>query len=273
MADVPDLAGPRDIRKDGTGAVIYGSDDGMLVEFHEGQIYMEYLSKQLGYPIFAMRIFTLIRQPGNRNTVWDHETKGIAYETVVDGASGEYHTSWDVLEVCENGDVPEPAKYPAAWNRFLKKGISADSGVPIEQWGTVTRSYAESLKSQNVHTVEALAGLSDQSAQNIMGAIKYRDLARAYLDDRQKGVIVAKEQERAARFEELYQQGQKQLTDLQAAFAQLQAQLAGGGNAPLPSGMRPANQSEAIQAGLQGVKQMSTADAKKKHKIPASAAA
>lgn len=270
MADFPDIASPRDIRKDGSNTVSYGSDDGMLVEFHEGQIYMEYLSKQLGYPIFAMRIFTLIRQPGNRNTVWDHETKGITYETVIDPASNEFHTNWDVLEVCENGDVPEPVKYPSAWNRFLKKGISADSGTPIEQWGTVTRSYAESLKAQNVHTVEALAGLSDQSAQNIMGAIKYRDLARAYLDERQKGIIVAKEQERANRFEEMYKQGQDQLAALQSAFAQLQAQSQSGGQAQ-PSGVRHPNQSEAITTGLQGVKQMSTEAAKRKHKIPSAA--
>jgi hypothetical protein len=262
MSDFADFAPPRDLRKDGTMMVSYGTDDGMIVEFFEEPLYMEYLSKSLGHPIYRMNIMTRIMQPGNRNTVWVHQTKGITYEMVVDPQSGEYHTDWDILEVCDNGDVPEPTKYPKAWARFMKKGISADTGHPIEQWGIITRSYAESLKAQNIHTVEALAGLTDQAAQTIMGAVKYRDQAKAYLDEREKNRIVAREQEKASRFEELYKESTARIEALNATVMALQARMTG---ADAPSPDRPPH--TAAEA-LGQMKQLSVEQSRKKHKIP-----
>jgi len=268
MRETPDFAPPRDIRKDGTMTVSYGEEAGMIVEFYEEPLYMEYLSKTVGSPIYRMQIMTRLLQPGNNKTTWVHQTKGITYDMVVDPESGEYHTSWDVLEVCENGDAPEPTKYPQAWNRFLRKGVSADVGLPIEQWGAISRSYAESLKAQHIHTVEALSQLTDQAAQNIMGAVKYRDLARAHLDEKARTRIVAKEQERAARFEETCAMQSKQIQELTASVLALQAQLASNGQiAPIiPAAPNPQLGSQAAN-GAQ-LKQMSKAQAGKKHKIP-----
>lgn len=261
--DAPDFAAPRDLRKDGSNTVSYGLDDGMLVEFFEEPEHMEYLSKTVGHPIFRMRIMTRIMQPGNRNTVWVHATKGIQYEMVIDPDSGEYHTNWDILEVCDNGDPPEPNKYPTAWSRFMRKGVTADSGLPIEQWGTVTRSYAESLKANHIHTVESLAGLTDQAAQSIMGAVKYRDLARAYLDDGKRMQIVAREQERAARLEEQCQTQSRQIESLQQHVMALQHQIAGG-QVPQAAGRMV----ESAPVIAQELRAMSKQQAQKKHKIP-----
>lgn len=263
-----DFAAPRDIKKDGSGTVSYGLDEGLLVEFYPEQVHMEYLSKSIGQQIFQERVFTRIVMPGNRLTVVIHQSKGIDYEMAEDPESGEFHTVWEIRDQCENGDVPEPVKYPNAWNRFMKKGISADSGHPIEQWGVVTRSYAESLKANNVHTVEALASLSDQMAQNIMGAIKYRDLAKAHLDEAHRNRIVAKEQERATRYEEQCSTQAKQIEALQQEVMRLQS------NAANPPAGRIQEQSAPIAQELgkfnrtEGVRKMSTKDAKKRHKIP-----
>lgn len=286
MSDVPDFAPPHhlgnrstEIRpgsqnsrsSDGAMTVSYGLDEGMLVEFFEEPLYMEYLSKSVGHPIHRLNIMTRIVQPGNRNTVWCHQTKGIVYEMLVDPESGEYHTNWDIQEVCDNGDPPEPSKYPNAWAKFMRKGISSDVGLPIEQWGTVSRSYAESLKMQHIHSVEALAQLTDQAAQSIMGAVKYRDLARAYLDDRQKSAIVAKEQERASRFEEQASQLAKQVEALQQHVMLLQTRL-NGADMPAPDPRRMGQGQVAEQLGIynqaEGTRQMSVGEAKKKHKIP-----
>ena len=285
MNDAPDFAPPHHLTtreatmrpggrnermSSGDGTVSYGLDEGMLVEFYEEPEYMEYLSKATGHPIYRQRIMTRIIQPGNTKTIWVHQTKGIEYEMVTDPESGEYHTNWDILEVCENGDPPEPTKYPKAWAKFLRKGISADTGHPIEQWGTVSRSYAESLKAMHIHTVEALAGLSDTAAQSMMGAMKYRDLARAYLDDRAKTEVVAKEQERAARFEEIASQQAKQIEALQQHVMALQSRI---NNASEPGG-RVQSAGPAIGPELatynkaEGARQMSVKDAKRKHKIP-----
>ena len=265
MAEAPDLNRPIDLKQN--GMVQYGLDDGMLVDFYEEPMFMEYLSKTAGSPIYRMQIMTRIRQPGNRLTIWTHPTKGITYEMVIDPDSGEYHTNWDILEVCENGDVPEPTKYPKAWAAFMRKGISADTGLPIEQWGTVSRSYAESLKAQHIHTVEALAGLTDQQCQGIMGAVKYRDLAKAHLDEKARTSILAREQERASRFEEMAAQQAKTIEDLKASVMALQAQVNGkaGFPQPPPSGVRPQTEHQVIAPELA---QMSKAQAQKKHKIP-----
>jgi hypothetical protein len=248
---------------EGGGTVSYGLDDGMIVEFFPQQVFLEAISKNLGHQIFQERIYTRIVMPGNRNTVWVHETKGVVYETVVDDESGEYHTVWDLQEVCDNGDAPEPNKYPNAWKRFMKKGISADTGIPIEQWGVVSRSYAESLKVNNIHTVEALASLSDQTAQGIMGAVKYRDLARAALDDLKRTAIVAKEQERASRFEELSSTQAKQIEALQQHVMALQSKLNGSEGPAAPGRMVGTAPVVATE-----IRKMSKANAAKKHRIP-----
>jgi hypothetical protein len=265
----PDSANARS--SGGGMTVAYGTDDGMIVEFFEDTEFMEYLSAQTGHPIYRMRIMTRIVQPGNTKTVWVHPTKGIKYDMVIDPESGEYHTNWEELEICENGDVPEHVKYANAWRRFLKKGVSSDSGLPIEEWGVVSKSYAQSLKTQNIHTVEALAGLTDQAAQSIMGAVKYRDLARAYMDDRKRLEIVAHEQARSSVAEEKLAEALGKIDALQQHVLALQAQVnrgptaMGGGQAqpavPLGSQLRDYNNAEATR-------QMSVKDAKKKHKIP-----
>jgi hypothetical protein len=261
---------PIDLRKDGSGMVAYGNDDGMLVEFHDENFFMEYLSKVSGSPIYQTRIYTRILQPGNRNTVWDHLTKGIEYEMVEDPDTHEYHTSWNVLEVCENGDIPEPIKYPKAWARFLKKNIEADVGYPVEQWGTITRSYAQSLKAQNIHTVEALANLNDQQAQSIMGALRYRDLAKAFLDEKQRTMIVAREQERAAKFQELSETQAKQIAEMRDILQGLQAQLANQPGGPQPKIDRRTSEYRNAQNEM---KQMTRKQANKKHQIPSASEA
>jgi hypothetical protein len=205
-----------------------GLDGELIVEFYIKPYAMEYLTQSMGFPIFQDRIWVRIVAPGNSKTMWDTLAAGIDYDTAIDPDSGEYHTTWSVLEQCANGDPSDAAKYPAAWGRFMRKGEKADDGWPIEEWGVVTRSYAESLKMLNIPTVEALAALSDNNASSIMGGRKYRDLAKAALDERQRNKIVASEQAKAARAEERSNLQEEQIKQLQSTIAQMQAQFAQG---------------------------------------------
>src|SRR5579862_4123790 len=199
--DMPNFAQPRTLEtpKDDFSRVLYGRggeagsglDGELIVEFYIKPYLMEYLTEQMGSPIFQDRIYVRIVAPGNNKTVWDTHAAGIVYDTAIDPDSGEYHTTWEILGQCPNGDQPDSVKYPNAWARFMRRGEKADDGWPIEEWGVVTRSYAESLKMLSVPTVEALAALSDAGASNIMGGRKYRDLARAALDERARNKIVA----------------------------------------------------------------------------------
>lgn len=234
--DTPQFAPPRSLEspKSDFSKVIYGKsgeaglDGELIVEFYIKPYAMEYLTESMGFPIFQDRIWVRIVAPGNSKTVWDTLASGIEYDTAIDPDSGEYHTTWNVLEQCPNGDRPDAAKYPNAWARFMRRGEKADDGWPIEEWGVVTRSYAESLKLLNIPTVEALAALSDNNAASIMGGRKYRDLAKAALDERTRNKIVAAEQARASRAEEKANLQDEQIKQLQATIAQMQAQFAQG---------------------------------------------
>jgi hypothetical protein len=110
----------------------------------------------------------------------------------------------------------------------MRRGEKADDGWPIEEWGVVTRSYAESLKLLNIPTVEALAALTDANAASLMGGRKYRDLAKAALDERLRNKIVASEQAKASRAEEKANLQDEKIKQLEATIAAMQSQFAQG---------------------------------------------
>lgn len=236
--DIPNFAPPRSLEspkgeyskvnygRPGEGGM--GLDGELIVEFYIKPYAMEYLTESMGFPIFQDRIWVRIVAPGNSKTVWDTLAAGINYDTAIDPDSGEYHTTWEVLAQCPNGDVTDASKYPNAWARFMRKGEKADDGWPIEEWGVATRSYAESLKLMNIPTVEALAALTDATASTIMGGRKYRDLARAALDERLRNKIVAAEQAKASRAEEKVNLQDEKIKQLEATIANMQAQFAQG---------------------------------------------
>lgn len=269
----PSFASPHHLRGFdaglGVGEVSHSTGDAerdLLVTFFVRPVYMEYLSKSMGHPIFQDRIFTRIVAPGNTKTVWEHETKGVKYDTATDPDSGEYHTTWEKLEVCENGDQIEPDKYPKAWAKFMKKGAQLEDGWPIEEWGAISRSMAESLKMLNVPTVEALASLSDARAGEIMGGRKFRDLAKASLDERRKNEIVSREQERAARAEERAAMQETQIKELTQIIQQMQAQFA------QLAGQQAAPIGQAAPAQPAGLKQVSVKTSKRAQAALAQAA-
>jgi len=53
-------------------------------------------------------------------------------------------------------------------------------GTPITEWPVVSKSQALNLKAMSIHTVEALAEVSD-NALNWLGARELREKARSYL--------------------------------------------------------------------------------------------
>lgn len=209
-----DFARPIDITAG--GRVSYGMDDGLLVEFYIKPKLMEALTEERAMPTYMDRVFTRIVAPGNTKTTWDYETKGLRY--IDDTEEGNTDISVDEslpIEVCD------PIRFPKAWARFMKKGEKLDTGWAIENWGAVTRSLAETLKAMNVHTVEALAALSDANVTNMMGGLKYRNLARAALDEQKLLSLASEEQERANRAEEDKKDLQRQIDALKATVAEL----------------------------------------------------
>lgn len=191
------------------GRVAYGLDDGLLVEFYIKPVLMSALSEERSMPTYEDRIFTRIVSPGNTKTTWDHETKGLEYFAQDDGSA--YRVRDDLpIEQCE------PMRFPKAWERFAKKGVKMNEGWAIEEWGAITRSFAETLKAQNIHTVEALASLSDAAATNFMGGLKFRNLAKAALSEQETLELASREQARANKAEEDKLDLQRQIKGMQA---------------------------------------------------------
>jgi hypothetical protein len=203
-----DFARPIDITAQ--GRVSYGLDSGLMVEFYIKPRLLERVSQVRGMPTYEDRIYTRIISPGNTKTTWDYETKGLRY-LYEDLEQTEDRENSVVLEwgrvvgyeidETVNEEQCEPVRFPNAWKRFEKKGEKVKSGFPIEEWGAIPRSFAESLKSQNVHTLEALAGLSDAAASNLMGGIKWRNLAKAELDKQKERELLSAEQEARSKAE------------------------------------------------------------------------
>jgi len=77
----------------------------------------------------------------------------------------------------------ERARFPKQYERF-KAGITAShDGTSIEQWPQISRSQAEEMKHMGIHTVEALAELSDTAIQKLgMGYRSLSQRAKAFLD-------------------------------------------------------------------------------------------
>src|SRR5579862_3162189 len=209
------FARPVTLKGDGR-TVSYGLDDGLLVEFYIKPKLMQALTEELGQPTYQDRIYTRIIAPGNNKTAWDYETKGINYltEEIQDahGRSTPQVTGYEVIDL--PNEPADPVRFPKAWERFEKRGQKLKEGWDVSEWGAISRSFAENLKALNVHTVEALAALSDANADNIMGGRKYRDLAKAALDDANLLSLAAVEQERANRAEERTKQLEAQVEQM-----------------------------------------------------------
>jgi hypothetical protein len=211
-----DFARPIDIAAG--GRVQYGLDDGLLVEFYIKPMLMQALTEERGMPTYEDRIYTRIVSPGNTKTTWDYMTKGVTYSYDEDGQVTGYDIDDNMpVEVCD------PIRFPKAWERFVKKGTKITEGWAIENWGAITRSFAETLKAMNVHSVEALAALSDSAASNIMGGLKYRNLAKAALDEQKLLSLASEEQERANRAEEDKRQLLMKIDAMQAQINDLTA--------------------------------------------------
>lgn len=214
-----DFARPIDLKE--SGRVQYGLDSGLLVEFYIKPKLMQAISDTRAMPTYEDRVYTRIVSPGNTKTTWDYETKGLTYQHDEVGAVLKYEVNENLaVEDCD------PIRFPNAWARFTKKNEKMSQGWAIEQWGAIPRSFAESLKAMNIHTVEALAGLSDASATGFMGGLKFRNLARAALDEQKTLEIASAEQERANKAEERVRQLEETVKAMQAELQQKKGKAA-----------------------------------------------
>jgi len=108
-------------------------------------------------------------------------------------------------------------------------------GTPVSEWPLVSKSQAEELRAMKFHTVESIAGASDQQIQRMgmaagMSPYAFRDKAKAFLNLATNAAETDKrEQEIAALKEELAKKEQetaKMKAETDAKMALMQEQMA-----------------------------------------------
>jgi len=96
------------------------------------------------------------------------------------------------VQLRQEGNVPaDPDRFPKQWAAFKNSQEQVQDGTPIEQWPPISKAMAMELKSMKIHTVEALASVTDANL-NWMGARQLRDNAKAWLSEAESGAETIK---------------------------------------------------------------------------------
>jgi len=141
--------------------VTHGNDRGLYVEFRSEAVKQNFDSEQAGRPIFKNVDYIKIMFPGDSTKTVDRPVKMVSDES---GPS----------------DIE---RFPAQWQRYKSETEQVLDGTPITEWAPLTKADALMLKGAGIHTVEALAAVSDANLDNIgLGMRQYRDKAMVMLD-------------------------------------------------------------------------------------------
>lgn len=158
------------------------------------------------------------------------------------------YKEFDFVHICVAGDSlteidtyalnAHKVRFPIHWAQYQNR-VGADDqevvGTPVSEWPIVSKSQAEELRALKFHTVEAIAGASDQQLQRMgmaagMSPYAFRDKAKAFLNlatnaaetDKRETEINALKEELAKKEQETA----KMKAETDAKLAQMQEQMA-----------------------------------------------
>jgi hypothetical protein len=158
------------------------------------------------------------------------------------------YKEFDFVHICVAGDslteidtyalANHKARFPIQWAHYQNR-VGADDqevvGTPVSEWPLVSKSQAEELRAMKFHTVESIAGASDQQIQRLgmaagMSPYAFRDKAKAFLNlatnaaetDKRESEINALKKELAKKDQETA----KIKAETDAKLAQMQDQMA-----------------------------------------------
>lgn len=158
------------ITKQGNNVYVsHGTDAGLFVTFSIEAMHNEKKSAAEGRPIYEDKEFITIQTPG--------DTKSIIKRPVRHQPHGSYPS--------------DPDRFPRQWQAFKNQQSQVAVGTPVTEWAMITKSDAMALKALNIHTVEALAEIGENSL-TWMGARKLREMAQGWLAQAKDGSTVTK---------------------------------------------------------------------------------
>lgn len=164
-------------------------EDHAFVEFFMDPVELTYESERQNHPVFKEVEHVKIMIPGDPHNIIERRATDA-----------------------------DKAKYPRAWERFLRTEHTAQEGLPLEQWPQINRAQVKEAKYFEVHTVEQMSGLADSHLGKMPpGFRELRTKAQAYL---KAASDTAAATSQAAENERLH----SMIQDLQAQLAAVQRQ-------------------------------------------------
>lgn len=132
---------PTNIHSAGYGAVEYGDDSKLFVRFMRKAERMNRASEEAGAPVFEAFDYVEIRQPGEKDAL---------------------------IRRAHDGDV---MRFSKQWEAYQAQRDQSQAGQPLEYLFEGKPEIMEMLRARRVHTLESLAGLSEQGIAALgMGA-------------------------------------------------------------------------------------------------------
>lgn len=195
--------------------VSYGDDSGLFVEFYWREVKNEAKSLAEGRPIFESKEYIKIMAAGDKTKNWDRPVQKVS-----------------------NGSAPSDLdRFPRQWAMFQRQEVQVTEGTPVTEWPQITRADAAMLKSMNIHTIEALAAMSDTNI-GFMGGRQYRDMAKAWISKAKEGVTSAQWAKEKAEMQDQITALNNTINGLKTAGV-LPAQEAAAPPAPKKRGPKP----------------------------------
>jgi len=152
-----EFTSPNLVKQGNNYSVSYGDDSGLHVVFGVEPIQDKVRSAAEGRPCFKdIEVITIHIAGG------DIRHRPVQYETTPHQLS-------------------DPERFPRQWASFKSKDVQVNEGLPLEEWGPITKSQAYELKAMNIFTVESLATLPD-GRLTWMGARDLQKKAKLYLE-------------------------------------------------------------------------------------------
>lgn len=168
----------------------------------------ELASAQSGKPEFDDVLYVRVTSPGSKDTN--------VFEVERNYAEGFPHPIHKKKRL--NKAVYD--KYRKYIDQYVADGaVIVTEGTPIEQWALVTARQALTLKHNGVHSVEALANLSDSAIAAVgMGSRALVQKAKDWLAQAQNSATAMQAQEQARRTQEQLDYLRQQMADLGEAL-------------------------------------------------------
>lgn len=150
------------------------------------------------------------------------------------------YKEFDFIHICVAGDTlteidtyvlpSHKTRFPIHWANYQNRVGANDMevvGTPLSEWPLVSKSQAEELRAMKFHTVESVAGASDQQLQRMgmaagMSPYAFRDKAKSFLN---LATTSAETDKRESEINALKEENEKIRAESDKKLAQQQAQI------------------------------------------------